>query len=48
MADMADRFEIDPGTGELLAEIRDRVAILTLNRLQAHNALSDHQRRKAI
>jgi enoyl-CoA hydratase/carnithine racemase len=39
---MADRFEIDTGTGELLAEIRDRVAILTLNRPEARNALSDH------
>ena len=39
---MADRSEIDTGTGELLAEIRDRVAILTLNRPEARNALSDH------
>jgi len=39
---MADRSEIDTGTGELLAEIRDRVAILTLNRPETRNALSDH------
>src|SRR6476661_282695 len=39
---MADRSKIDTGTGELLAEIRDRVAILTLNRPEARNALSDH------
>ncbi len=37
---MADRFEIDTGTGEVLVEIRDRVALLTLNRPQARNALS--------
>jgi enoyl-CoA hydratase/carnithine racemase len=39
---MADRSKIDTGTGELLAGIRDRVAILTLNRPEARNALSDH------
>lgn len=38
---MADRSEIDTGTGELLAQICDRVAILTLNRPEARNALSD-------
>jgi len=38
---MSDRIEIDAGTGELLAEIRNRVAILTLNRPEARNALSD-------
>jgi enoyl-CoA hydratase/carnithine racemase len=38
---MSDRIEIDSGTGELLAEIRNRVAILTLNRPEARNALSD-------
>src|ERR1700675_201184 len=37
-----DRIEIDTGTGELLCEIRDRVAIITLNRPEARNALSDH------
>jgi enoyl-CoA hydratase/carnithine racemase len=39
---MSDRAEIDTGTGELLAEIRNRVAILTLNRPEARNSLSDH------
>jgi len=38
---MSNRIEIDSGTGELLAEIRNRVAILTLNRPEARNALSD-------
>jgi enoyl-CoA hydratase/carnithine racemase len=33
---------IDTGTGELLCVIRDRVAIITLNRPQARNSLSDH------
>jgi enoyl-CoA hydratase/carnithine racemase len=32
---------IDTGTDELLCEIRDRVAIITLNRPDARNALSD-------
>jgi enoyl-CoA hydratase/carnithine racemase len=32
---------IDTGTGELLCEIRDRVARITLNRPEARNALSD-------
>ena len=32
---------IDTGTGELLCEIRDRVAVITLNRPEARNALSD-------
>ena len=36
------RVEIDTGTGELLCEIRDRVAVITLNRPDARNALSDH------
>ena len=35
------RIEIDTGTGELLCEIRDRVAVITLNRPEARNALSD-------
>src|SRR6478609_10942303 len=40
---MADeRIEIDTGTGELLCEIRDRVAIITLNRPEARNSLSDY------
>jgi enoyl-CoA hydratase/carnithine racemase len=33
---------IDTGTNELLCVIRDRVAIITLNRPEARNALSDH------
>src|SRR6201993_1324851 len=37
-----DRIEIDTGTGELLCEICDRVAVITLNRPEARNALSDH------
>jgi enoyl-CoA hydratase/carnithine racemase len=37
-----DRIEIDTGTSELLCEIRDRVAVITLNRPEARNALSDH------
>jgi 2-(1,2-epoxy-1,2-dihydrophenyl)acetyl-CoA isomerase len=36
-----DRIELDTGTGELLCEIRDRVALITLNRPEARNALSD-------
>src|ERR1044071_5003001 len=40
MAD--DRIEIDTGTGELLCEIRDRVAVITLNRPEARNSLSDY------
>ena len=32
---------IDTGTDELLCEVRDRVAIITLNRPQARNSLSD-------
>ncbi len=39
---MADeRIEIDTGTAELLCEIRDRVAVITLNRPEARNSLSD-------
>lgn len=33
--------DLDTGTEELLAQVRDGVAILTLNRPQARNALSD-------
>ena len=33
---------IDTGTGELLCEITDRVAVITLNRPQARNSLSDN------
>lgn len=36
-----DRIEVDTGTEELLCEIRDRVALVTLNRPEARNALSD-------
>ena len=35
------RTTIDTGTDELLCEIRDRVAIITLNRPDARNAMSD-------
>ena len=37
-----DRIGIDTGTSELLCEIRDHVALITLNRPEARNALSDH------
>ncbi|WP_233442913.1 enoyl-CoA hydratase/isomerase family protein [Bradyrhizobium brasilense] len=37
---MSQSLQIESGTSELLAEIRDRVAILTLNRPEARNALS--------
>lgn len=33
---------MDTGTNELLCEITDRVAVITLNRPQAKNSLSDH------
>ena len=33
--------EIDTGTGELLCEVSDGVAVITLNRPEARNALSD-------
>jgi enoyl-CoA hydratase/carnithine racemase len=36
-----DRIEVDTGTNELLCEIRDGVALITLNRPEARNALSD-------
>jgi enoyl-CoA hydratase/carnithine racemase len=36
-----DRIEVDTGTSELLCKIRDRVALITLNRPEARNALSD-------
>ncbi|QOZ51467.1 enoyl-CoA hydratase-related protein [Bradyrhizobium sp. CCBAU 53338] len=35
-------ISIDTGTDELLCAIRDRVAVITLNRPEARNALSDH------
>jgi enoyl-CoA hydratase/carnithine racemase/NADP-dependent 3-hydroxy acid dehydrogenase YdfG len=34
--------KIDTGTDELLCAIRDRVAVITLNRPEVRNALSDH------
>src|SRR6185369_6761885 len=36
------RHQLDTGTDELLGEVRDGVAIFTLNRPAARNALSDH------
>ena len=36
-----DRIEVDTGTSELLYEIRNGVALITLNRPEARNALSD-------
>src|SRR6266540_5063566 len=36
-----DRIEVNTGTSELLCEIKDRVALITLNRPEARNALSD-------
>jgi enoyl-CoA hydratase/carnithine racemase len=38
---MTTETTIDTGTNELLCTIRDRVAIITLNRPEARNALSD-------
>src|SRR6202048_1862684 len=38
---VVDRIDVDTGTSELLCEIRDRVALITLNRPEARNALSD-------
>src|ERR1700750_1420519 len=39
--DMTTETKIDTGTDELLCAIRDRVAVITLNRPEARNALSD-------
>src|SRR5213082_3715928 len=39
---MTAETTIDTGTGELLCAIRDRVAVITLNRPEVRNALSDH------
>ena len=39
---MTIETKIDTGTDELLCAIRDRVAVITLNRPQARNSLSDH------
>src|SRR5437879_12581359 len=38
---MTTEITINTGTDELLCAIRDRVAIITLNRPQARNSLSD-------
>ena len=38
---MTTEINIDTGTDELLCVIRDRVAIITLNRPEARNSLSD-------
>ena len=40
--DMTTETKIDTGTDELLCVIRDRVAIITLNRPEARNAMSDN------
>ncbi len=42
MTNSADSTEIDTGTEELLCSLRDRVAVITLNRPQARNSLSDN------
>ena len=39
---MTTETKINTGTDELLCVIRDRVAVITLNRPQARNSLSDH------
>ena len=39
---MTTETTIDTGTNELLCVIRDRVAVITLNRPEARNALSDN------
>jgi 2-(1,2-epoxy-1,2-dihydrophenyl)acetyl-CoA isomerase len=39
---MSTEVTIDTGTSELLCAIRDRVAIITLNRPEARNSLSDN------
>src|ERR1044072_1347155 len=38
---MSTEITVDTGTNELLCVIRDRVAIITLNRPEARNSLSD-------
>jgi enoyl-CoA hydratase/carnithine racemase len=42
MSNTANSIDIDTGTDELLCSLRDRVAIITLNRPQARNSLSDN------
>ena len=39
---MTTETTIDTGTSELLCVIRDRVAVITLNRPEARNSLSDN------
>jgi len=39
--DISTETRIDTGTDELLCVVRDRVAIITLNRPEVRNALSD-------
>ncbi|MBR0934061.1 enoyl-CoA hydratase [Bradyrhizobium jicamae] len=39
---MTSEIKIDTGTDELLCVIRDRVAVITLNRPEARNAMSDN------
>src|SRR3981189_344258 len=39
---MSTEITVDTGTNELLCVIRDRVAIITLNRPEARNAMSDN------
>src|SRR5690348_15512905 len=39
---MSNEITVDTGTNELLCVIRDRVAIITLNRPEARNSLSDN------
>jgi enoyl-CoA hydratase/carnithine racemase len=39
---MSNETRIDTGTDELLCVIRDRVAVITLNRPEARNAMSDN------
>ncbi|MFX6899779.1 hypothetical protein ABTH92_21655, partial [Acinetobacter baumannii] len=38
---MSTEITVDTGTNELLCVIRDRVAVITLNRPEARNSLSD-------
>src|SRR4030081_781859 len=38
---MSTEITVDTGTNELLCVVRDRVAIITLNRPEVRNALSD-------
>jgi len=42
MSNTTNSVDIDTGTDELLCSLRDRVAIITLNRPQARNSLSDN------